>query len=117
MKLIYSTKQVEKNCNDSKEAIKKYGSIVGAKLIKLIIALESAINLYDISKLPQYRLHILKGNRKQQYSITIHKGSKYRLIIYPMDSDGNILTNLENEQTLLIKTVIIEIKEVSEHYE
>ena len=117
MKLIYKTKKVEECCNNSKSATRNYGSEIGKKLIDLIVALESAPCLYDISRLPQYRLHALKGKRKNQYTITIHRSSKYRLIIYPMDEDGNILKSMENEKELLVKTLMIEIVEVSEHYE
>ncbi|MCM1130178.1 MAG: hypothetical protein NC310_01165 [Roseburia sp.] len=46
------------------KAIIKYGPLVGKKLIDLVILLEEAANLFDVSKLLQYRLHPLTGNRR-----------------------------------------------------
>lgn len=79
--------------------------------------LESIENLYEISLIPRYRLHALHENRKGQYSLTILKNSKYRLIIYPIDDSDNIMYSEGEEQLLLIKTIKIKIMEVSEHYE
>ena len=71
----------------------------------------------DVYSLPQYRLHALKGDRINQYSIVIYYSSKHRLIIYPLDKAGNILKSMENEKELFINSVMIEVLEVSEHYE
>ena len=65
---------------------------------------------------PQYRLHSLEGNREHQYSLVIHKGYKWRLIIYPLDNEGKLLTDKSNENEMLSKAVMIEIVEMSEHY-
>jgi hypothetical protein len=40
-----------------------------------------------------------------------------RLILYPLDEDGNLFEDLSNEKEALIKSVKIEILEVTEHYE
>ena len=78
-------------------------------MIKLVILLENADNLKDVSGFPQYRLHQLKGNKKDQYSITILKSSKYRLIVYPIDENNNIMKSLDNEQLMFIKCIKIQI--------
>lgn len=117
MLIEYSTKKVAKLCTDKKCAIKTLGYDVGIRLRKLVELLDSAINLIDIAEIPMYRLHSLKGNRKNQYSIVIWFKSKYRLILYPLDDFMNIITNEENEFELLKKTKIIKILEVSEHYD
>ena len=117
MKIIYSNKQTEKICENEKKAIATLGSVVAKKLMMLLDAIEEFPNLYDLFVMPQFRLHALSNDRKGQYSFVIHKGSKWRLIVYPMDEDRNILMNYLNEKEMLIKTVIVEIVEVSEHYD
>lgn len=116
MQVVYSAHRVEELCTNEKKAILKYGPIVGKKLIDLMILLEEAPNLFDISRLPQYRLHPLTGDRKNQISLTIHKSSKYRLILYPYNKEGELLKNSERIDERFIETIKIEIEEVSEHY-
>ena len=117
MKLLYANNKIEKVCNDTKSAIKKYGDKVGKNLSDLILLLQNVSSLMQIKKIPQYRLHALKGNRKNQYAIVITFGSKYRLIIYPLDEKENIVVCGENENYMLSTIKIIKIMEVSEHYE
>ena len=117
MKVVYKNKKTQKLCTNIVEAKRKYGPDVGYALIKLSILLENADNLKDVSGYPQYRLHQLKGDKKYQYSITILKSSKYRLIIYPLDEDENVLKSFDNEMLMFVRCVCIKIEEVSEHYE
>lgn len=117
MEVKYSSKKIKDECTNEKNAIKKYGFLVGKKLIDLVIALEEATCLLDISVLPQYKLHPLKGNRINQYSLVIHKSSKYRIILYPYDINGHLIECQENEKKRLVSTIMVEISEVSEHYE
>ena len=117
MNVVYKNKKTEKECNNINEAMRKYGNELGKALLKLINLLENADNLKDISMMPQYRLHKLKGNRIDQYSITILKSSKYRLIIYPLDENNNIMYSRDNENLMFISCIKIQIEEVSEHYE
>ena len=117
MKIVYHNNKTEKICNDVKKAYQELGKVVATKLFELINMIDSANNLHDLYIAPQYRLHALTGNRLDQYSFVIHKGSKWRLIVYPMDKDGNILKDKSNETEMLIKSVMVEILEVSEHYD
>lgn len=117
MKIIYKNKKLEKECTSLKTATQRYGSDVGKALLKLTNFIEQAENLKDISNFPQYRLHQLKGDRKNQYTITILKSSKYRLIVYPLDENEKIFLSSENERLMFKKCKIINIVEVSEHYE
>ena len=117
MKITYSNKKTEKICEDYSKAVKELGKDVATKLVNLLNAIKAFPNLYDIYCFPQYRMHPLKADRKYQYSFTIHKGYKWRLIVYPLDEEGNILTNNDNEKAMLMKAVMVEVLEVSEHYE
>ena len=117
MKLLYKNNKVDKICNNLKHATKVLGPVVAKRLMNIISILEDYENLYDFSKLPQYNLHSLHGDRKYEYSIVIMKNTKWRLIIYPLDENGKLITDKANEKELLVKSVKIEVREVSEHYE
>ena len=117
MKIIYSNKKTEKLCSDYKKAIKVLNKDVATKLSDLLNAIEAFPALSDLLGLPQYRLHALGQNRQYQYSLVIHKGYKWRLIIYPLDDNGDILKDKSNEKEMLSKAVMVEILEVSEHYD
>lgn len=117
MKIIYSNSKTERLCNDYKKAVKCLGNEVARKLSDLLNLIESFPTLLDLRGLPQYRLHSLKGNRKTQYSLTIHRNYKWRLVIYPLDNEGNVLKDKSNEIEMLSKAVMVDILEVSEHYE
>ena len=117
MKIIYSNKKTEKLCEDFSKAVKALNKEVATKLSILLNAIESFPSLLDLLGLPQYRLHALGQNRQHQYSFVIHKGYKWRLIVYPLDDNGNLLKNEGNEREMLSKAVMVEILEVSEHYD
>ncbi len=117
MKVIYEDKKTERLCSDFSHAQKKLGHDVAKRLHALMNAIESFANLYDLFVMPQYRLHALKGNRQGQYSFVIHRASKWRLIVYPLDEDGNVLSAGSDEKGMLIKSVVVDILEVSEHYD
>ena len=117
MKIIYSNSKTEKICNDYKKAVKELGFDVAKRLSDLMIAIESFPSLLDLKGLPQYRLHALGQNREYQYSLVIHKGTKWRLIVYPLDDQGKILKDKSNEIEMLSKAVMVEVVEVSEHYD
>ena len=117
MKIIYSNSKTEKLCEDGKRANKVLGPDVAKKLSDLLNAIESFPTLLDLRGLPQYRLHPLGYNREYQYSFVIHKSYKWRLIVYPLDEQGKILKDKSNETEMLSKAVMIEVLEVSEHYD
>lgn len=115
MKIFYKNKKVEKLCTNEKSAIKEYGAQVADKLIAAINILESAQNLKDILSLPQYHLHILKGNLAGIFSMYLGKTTGYRLLLIPLDDSKNKIQS--NEQLIYSKAVCVEIQEVSKHYE
>lgn len=117
MKITYSNKKTEKICENFSKAINELGKDVATKLVDLLNAIRAFPTLYDIYCFPQYRMHPLKANRKYQYSLTIHKNYKWRLVVYPLDGEGKVLTNNDNEKAMLMKAVMVEVLEVSEHYE
>lgn len=117
MKIVYSNRQTEKLCEDFNRAVKVLSKEVAVRLSNLLNAIESFPSLLDFYGLPQYRMHSLGQNREYQYSFVIHKGYKWRLIVYPLDENGEILKDKENERRMLSKAVMVEVLEVSEHYD
>lgn len=117
MKIIYSNKSTEKLCEDFNKACKVLNKEVANKLSDLLNAIEAFPTLLDMLGLPQFRLHALKQDRKHQYSFVIHKGYKWRLIVYPLDEEGKVLVDNADERKMLSKAVMVEILEVSEHYD
>ena len=91
MELSFKNQKTQKLCEDCKKVIAKYGNTKAKRIIMRIGDLLDATNLYDVSKLPQARLHPLQGNRKGQFSIdTFHP---YRMIFIPLDGEiGNFKT-------------------------
>lgn len=117
MKIIYSNTKTQKLCEDYKQAVRTFGNQVAERLMDLLDAIDAFPNLLDFSNgLPQYRLHSLTAGRDGQYSLVISKSSKWRLIIYPLDEDEQLLKNKSNEKLMLSKSVAVEVVEVSEHY-
>lgn len=117
MKITYSNKKTEKICEDFSKAVRELGKDVALRLADLLNAIESFQNMNDMYGLPQYRMHPLKGDRIHQYSFVIHKRYKWRLVVYPLDENGNKLTDNSNEKEMLIKAVMVLVLEVSEHYD
>lgn len=89
----------------SKELLKKYGSEVAKKLPQRIVQLEAFCNLNDVPITKPFRRHKLEGDKKDYFAINIT--DKYRLIFRPEDIEEKDLKKIE----------VIEIVEVSKHYE
>lgn len=83
----------------------------------LINLIESSANLQDIAEMQIYHLHPLQGKREGQYALDIAgRRAGYRLIIIPVDADGNECK--EKDVNIVYKsTEIIIAWEVSNHYE
>ena len=86
MEISFSSSKFKKLCEDHSKLKAKYGDIQASRIIRRISELQAAANLYDISQLPQTRLHPLTGDRKGQLAVDILH--PYRIILTP--SDGNI---------------------------
>ena len=117
VKIQYKDKKVEKLCIDLKKAKKDLPANVAEKLHALINLIESADNLKDIDELQIYHLHPLHGQREGQYALDVAgRKAGYRLVIIPLDADGNEWK--EKDVSVVYKsTEVIIAWEVSNHYE
>ena len=117
IEIQYKYKKVEKLCTDLKKAKKDLPANVAEKLHALINLIESADNLKDIDELQIYHLHPLQGKREGQYALDVAgRRAGYRLVIIPLDADGNEWK--EKDVNVVYKaTEVIIAWEVSNHYE
>lgn len=100
MELEFKDKKLQKHCENEKDLQKKYG-VVQAKIILIRLnQLQAAENLYDISKLPQVRLHPLSGDRQGEFAVDVQQPK--RLILIPQN--GSL-----NDHKTITKIQIIEI--------
>lgn len=84
MVILFKTAKIEKECNNEKLMIRRFGSI-RAKLLKRRLAELAAANaLEDLRNLPQARCHELKGNLKGYLSADLDH--PYRLIFEPANN-------------------------------
>ena len=85
---------------------------VAEKLHALINLIESADNLKDI-----YHLHPLQAKREGQYALDVAgRRAGYRLVIIPLDANGNEWKE-KNVNIVYKSTEVIIAWEVSNHYE
>ncbi|GBG94010.1 hypothetical protein LFYK43_04690 [Ligilactobacillus salitolerans] len=115
IKLEYKTKKIQNQCQDLKNARKKFGARIAEKLLALVNVLEAAENLQDINSLQVYHVHQLDGNRKNELALDIDgRKSQYRLIIRPLNQSD---TAGDDVIRYYRGIEIISIEEVSKHYE
>jgi len=117
IEIRYHDNTVKKLCTDLKKARKDLPTNVAEKLHALINLIESSVNLQDIAEMQIYHLHPLQGKRVSQYALDIAgRRTGYRLVIIPVDADGNEYK--EKDVSIVYKsTEIIIAWEVSNHYE
>jgi len=119
VKIIYENKKAEKQCTNIKEATKLFGGnkTLALSLLSRIEALKSAEVINDIRVIKPFRFHNLVGNYKGYFAIDVKsKTDKWRLIIQPLDEDGNVFKPCNiDEIASIVRTV--KVKEISSHYE
>ena len=124
MKIKYKNKKIEEICTNIKKATLHFGGDknMAISLFSRINALQQSETIMDIILQPQMRFHKLTNKGKNNnfegyFAIYVKtKRDKWRLIIEPLDDNEEkfIPCNID----LIAKIVkIIEIKEVSNHYE
>ena len=119
MKIKYANTKTEKQCNSLKEATKLFGGDkkMAMSLMARINAIEKADVIKDIIVMPTFRFHKLQGNLKKYYAIDVKtKRDKWRIILQPLDEDEKEYDPLNIDEIAGI-VKIVEIREVSAHYE
>lgn len=119
MKIVYSNKKVEQQCTSLKAATLLFG---GDKKLALCLhsrinEIERAVFIKDLILLPPLRFHNLHGKLKHLFAIDVKtKKEKWRIVLRPLDKNEQVY-NPCNIDEIASEVKIVEIKEVSEHYE
>lgn len=123
MELVFATKKVEEQCTSLRAAKRLFGGDgkLALQLHGRINALEQALNLKDIVVQPQFHFHKLLNKARKNYegcyAIDIKsRTNPWRLILRPLDKDKQPLDSHSIDE-MAATVEIVEIMEVSRHYE
>ena len=123
MELIYETEKVEKQCTSVKAANKLFGgdTVLGRCLLAGINALKQAETIKDIIVQPSYHFHKLENKKGRDlegyFAIDVKsRREQWRIILQPLDSNKKpyVPCNIDEIEGIV---KIVEITEVSKHYE
>lgn len=115
MKIIYKNCAVEKQFSSKYQSKWKYPQQVKIKLLAAEKLIKAAESLQDIACYIPFRFHILRGDRKNEWSISLGN-TGYRVTLIPCDDQERpIVTGDVMAKCKVIKVVLV--TEVSNHYE
>ena len=115
MQILYkSTKAREQFCLEYKKKW-KYPDQVKKKLEAAENFIINADSLRDIANYPPFHFERLKGTRKDEWSIRLGN-TGYRVTMIPCDNSGKEIVE-GDILSLCEKIQIVEVTEVSNHYE
>lgn len=123
MELEYASDKVRQQCTSVKAAKKLFGgdTALTTSLLARVHALESADTIKDIIVQPTFRFHKLvnkKGNNLDGYFAIDVKSRKepWRIIMQPLDANKRPYEPCNIDEIAEVVR-IVEIEEVSKHYE
>ncbi len=124
MKLLYKNENIKIICENSTSAKKYFGgdSKLVISLMSRITALENAETIMDIVVQPQFHFHKLinkgkKNNYLGCFAIDLKsRKDAWRIILQPLDDNEEPFVPC-NIDEIGNKVKIVEIEEVSNHYE
>lgn len=119
MKIKYSNDKVKRQCTDIKAATKLFGGDknMAISLFSRIYAIVNADVIKDIIMMPSFHFHNLRGQMEGLFAIDVKtRKDKWRIILQPLDDNEEIFDPCHIDE--IASTVrIVEIREVSAHYE
>lgn len=123
MEIQYASEKVRLQCTSLKEAKKLFGGnkILAESLLARINAINNAEILKDIIVQPQFHFHKLEQKRRRKlegyFAIDVKtRKEPWRIILQPLDENKQEYTSC-NIDKIAEKVKIVEITEVSSHYE
>ena len=119
MRIIYANTKTEKQCTSLKEATKLFGGDkkIATSLLARITAIEQADVIKDIIVMPTFRFHNLKGKLDGYFAIDVKTiRDKWRIVLQPLDEEENVFDPCNIDEIAAV-VKIVEIREVSAHYE
>ncbi len=123
MELKYKNSKVEKQCTNKNDALKLFGGseILAISLLSRVNALQEAEVLSDIVVQKQFHFHNLQDKGKNKldgyFAIDVKtRNDPWRIILRPLDEKHEPFVPCNIDEIAGI-VEIVEIKEVSKHYE
>lgn len=123
MELLYTSEKLKTQCKNLKAAKKLFNgdSVLSISLLARINALENADNLKDIVVQPAFHFYKLKNKKGRDlegdFAIDVKsRREPWRIILQPLDEKKNPYNPCNIDQIAVI-VKIVEILEVSKHYE
>lgn len=123
MELVYATDKVENQCTSVKSAKKLFGGnvMLANSLMARINALKQADTIKDIIVQPTFHFHKLENkngrNLEGYFAIDVKsRREQWRIILEPLDENKKPY-NPCNIDEIAESVRIVEITEVSKHYE
>lgn len=119
MKIYYANHIVEQQCTNLKVATKLFGGDknLAKSLLIRINAIENAEVIKDIIVMKPFRFHNLQGKRNGFFTIDVKTiRDKWRIVLQPLDEDGQPFDPCNIDELAAVVRVV-EIREVSPHYE
>lgn len=119
MKIKYINSKVEMVCTSLKVATKLFGGDknMAISLLARINAIEKADVIKDIIAPPPFHFHNLHGKMEGFFTIDVKtRRDKWRIILQPLDENEQAFDPCHIDEIATI-VKIVEIREVSAHYE
>jgi proteic killer suppression protein len=89
MNIVFKTTKLEKMFNKERGLVKAYGAERAAIIMKRMVFLKAAGNLYRVPVTPPYLRHQLTGNYKGCFAVNVKH--PYRLIFRPINDPLPVL--------------------------
>ena len=119
MRICYASEKVRKQCTCVDAAKKLFGgdqSLVRS-LMSRINAIEQADVIKDIIMMPPFHFHALKGSMSGLFAVDVKsRKDKWRIILQPLDENEEVFDPCHIDEIAAVVR-IVEIEEVSAHYE
>ena len=119
MKIHYASSEIELQCTSLKAATKLFGGgkHLATCLLARINAIERADVLKDIIAMPPFHFHNLRGKMEGYFAIDVKtRRDKWRIVLQPLDEEEQPFDPCHIDEIAAI-VKIVEIREVSAHYE
>ena len=123
MELLYASTKLKTQCTSVKAAKKLFGgdTVLATSLLARINAMEAAETIKDIIVQPSFHFHKLNNKHGRDlegyFAIDVKsRREQWRIIIQPLDSNKNPFVPCHIDQ-IAEYVRIVEITEVSKHYE
>jgi len=101
MDVQFKNSKMKKVFEDHELLTREYGAQQSEEIVQRLNEFTAAENLFDISRIPQARLHSLSGNLQGKWSVDIK--DPYRMLIELLNGDSSDLRTVTSIRIVDIK--------------